>query len=118
MSHAPLPEYPPGVELIFSYGYVREGLNALAHRINAWLASPLSNNLLESLSNGSWARRHAVLVFDHSEPEYHTANEFGTDVVPEMPIAMPASVDELWCVLGSTTLRYTREGGWGRYSVI
>ena len=68
LAHVPV-DGRAGIELLLGYGYARTGLpDALAFRVQAWLDSDLSSNLRQSLWP-EFTTRHAVLVFDPSEPE-------------------------------------------------
>jgi len=103
----------PGVALIFSYGYARRGADAFARRVQAWVDLDESKwrNVVASLANGGWDSRHGVLIFDHSEPDFWTAEEQGTEFVPSFPIALADPI-ELWCIVGRVVLHQDLTPAW------
>ena len=111
VAHDPGPS-GPGIEISVGRGYVRTGdPNMLAFRAEAWLTSEVdaAQNLRNSLKQARFQRRHAVLCFDSSEPEYWSAQESGVAFAPSREIALPAEIDVLWCIVGSVVLRYDRD---------
>lgn len=108
----------PGIEIKVGWGYPRTGdPNELAFRVQAWLDSRLGSNLWLSLRQRSFARRHGVLSFDTSEPEFWSAHEAGLAFVPTLELTLPSEVDLLWCLIGSVLLRYERGQGWQSFDV-
>ena len=107
-----------GITIRVGWGYERNGdPDVLAFRVQAWLDSPLGSNLAHSLGQPRFARRHGVLSFDSSEPEFWSAHESGMDFVPTGDLALPRHVDVIWCVLGRVVLRYDAEHGWQSFDV-
>ena len=79
--------------------------------IQAWIDSPLGANLADSLRQSRFARRHGVLTFDSSEPEYSERDGTGgTQFVPTTSLTLPPEIDMLWCLIGPVVLRYDGEG--------
>jgi hypothetical protein len=105
----------PGIRLMFSYGYARRGPDAFARRLDAWIHDPDPEsrwaNVVASTANGDWQHRHAVLLFDFSEPDYHTAAELGASFVPSAPIEVDDPI-EVWCVIGPIVLHQNLAGDW------
>jgi hypothetical protein len=62
------------------------------------------------LRQPKFARRHGVLSFDSSEPEYWSAEEAGLNFLPTVDLRLPPSVDVLWCLIGPVLLRYDADG--------
>lgn len=109
------PGQEPGIEIALGSTYVRTGCaDTLVARLDLWLRSERSMNLLESLANeAGGTERHAVLIFDaQTEPEYQSAAELGTDFCPTQPLDLPHEIDVLWFVLGPVAGRYTATEGW------
>ncbi len=79
-----------GVELAFGFGYVRMGPNAFVERVINWIGDPDAkwSNVVESTANGGWLRRHGVLLFDPSDPDYWTAEELGERFLPTRPVPL------------------------------
>lgn len=108
-----------GIRIRVGWGYTREGdPNVLAFRIQAWLDSPLGANLAHSLRQSRFARRHGVLTFDSSEPEYWSAAEAGLEFGPTVDLTLPPQIDVLWCLIGPVLLRYDREQGWQSFNAV
>ncbi|MBA3374361.1 MAG: hypothetical protein H0U00_00835 [Actinobacteria bacterium] len=117
LAHEPSEHFGPGIAISLTGGYVRTGdPDTLAARVHGWLDSPLSNNLRESLWP-DFTRRHGVLSFDSSEPEYQSAQDAGATFLPTLELDLPAEVDVLWCVVGGVLLRYAPATGWTAHSV-
>jgi hypothetical protein len=118
MAH-PAPPGGGGIRIRVGWGYTREGdPNVLAFRIQAWLDSPLGANLALSLRQSRFARRHGVVTFESSEPEYWTAVEAGLAFVPTVDLTLPPEIDVLWCLVGPVLLRYDREQGWRSFDAV
>jgi hypothetical protein len=112
MAH-PAPTGGAGITIRVGWGSTRAGdPNVLAFRIQAWLDSPLGANLAYSLRQPGFARRHGVLTFDSSEPEYWSAMEAGTGFVPTTDLTLPPEIDVLWCLIGRILLCYDPTLGW------
>jgi hypothetical protein len=106
----PNEDHPPGIDVAFSYSYVRTGFpDAVVERIQSWLDSPFSGNLLESLQRTSAGERHAALWLA-SDPEADSASEQGLDFKPTTHLAMPESIDILWAFVPPVVWRY--DGQW------
>lgn len=106
---------PAGVFLLTGYGYVRTGRpDTIVDRIDAWMSSKRSDNLVASLHRPEYAKGHAVLVFDGLEPEWWSAQEADAYVLSRCP-TLPEQVDVLWALLGRQTLRYSKDSGWSGY---
>lgn len=102
---------PAGVFLVLSYGYTRTGrADTITDRIDAWLSTK-RRKLIEALSRSEYSERHAVLVFDSTEPELRSSEE-SNSFVPSRGLALPPEVDILWVVLGSRVLHYSLTDGW------
>ena len=69
------------------------------------------------MRQSKFARRHGVLTFDGSEPEFQSAQKAGLDFVPTAALMLPPEVDELWCLFGALLLRYGDAAGWQSFSV-
>jgi hypothetical protein len=111
LAHVPV-DGRAGIELVLGYGYARTGRpDALASRVQAWLDSELSSNLRQSLWP-EFAIRHAVLVFDPSEPEYWSAQRDPDAFVPQGELELPPEIDVLWCMVGRCLLHYESGPGW------
>ena len=106
----PTDAHPPGIDLAFSYGYVRTGISdKVVERIQTWLDSPLSENLIASLVRANADERHAALWLE-SDPETWSAEEQGTAFVPTVDLALPEAIDVLWAFLPPVAWRY--DGSW------
>ena len=104
----------PGITINSGWGALRtENPNTLAERVQAWLDSELSSNLVDSLSREEYGERHGVLVFDPMEPELETVRRDPRKYVPTNPIDLPPPLTHVWCILGPVVLRYSSDG-WER----
>lgn len=107
---------PPGgggIRFRVGWGSTRSGdPNVLAFRIQAWLDSPLGANLAHSLRQPRFTRRHGVLTFNSSEPEYWSAMESGVAFIPTVGLSLPPEIDTLWCLIGRILLRFDPGLGW------
>ena len=74
-------------------------------------------NLILSLRQTRFAKRHGVLTFDSSEPEYQSAIEAGTAFVPTVGLNLPSEIDVIWCLVGRVLLRYDAGVGWRSFDV-
>lgn len=102
--------HPPGIDVSFSYSYVRTGSpNALVTRIQAWLNGPLSANLLASLAGATTDERHAALWLA-SDPEADSAQEQGLAFQPTADLELPEPIDVLWVFVPPVVWRY--DGDW------
>jgi len=100
----------PGVDLIFGYGGVRTGrADTIASRVQMWLTSNESENLVRSLRRADADERHGALWLS-ADQELRSAREQGVTFCPRMPIALPEGVDALWIFVGPLALRY--DGSW------
>jgi hypothetical protein len=111
----PLGDDRPGIDIVLGSSYLRtEHANTIVARVDLWLRSDWSENLLTSLGNEPpGAERHAVLVFDaETEPEYHSAVEQGTAFCPTVHLDMPEAIDVLWFILGPIAARFAPSEGW------
>jgi hypothetical protein len=96
-----------------------EDPDVLAFRIQSWLDDPdQGSNLRDSLRQSKFTRRHGVLAFDSSEPEYTSAQEAGLAFVPTTELILPPEVDVLWCLIGRVLLRYENGHGWQSFEAI
>lgn len=103
---------PSGVSISLAHGSLRTGRpDTVADRIEAWLESSKSINLINSLDRTEYSDRHAALVFDQTEPELWSSAE-SRDFVPSRGLNLPAGVDVLWAILGPRVLRYSMSEGW------
>lgn len=115
------PTYPDrgvlaGVEITSVHGWFRTtDPNTVAERVQAWLDSELSSNLVESLDRPEYGERHGVLVFNGLEPELQSAVENPASFVPTVPLDLPGPVQVIWCLLGPVLLRFSIEDGWQRF---
>lgn len=117
IAHTPSEHLVAGIAISLTYSHVRTGdPDTLAFRVQAWLDSPLSDNLRRSLWS-EFARRHGVLSFDGSEPEYQSAQEAGTSFVPTAALTLPSEVDVLWCLVGRLLLRCEDDRGWQSFAI-
>jgi len=106
----PTSDRPPGIDLAFSYGYVRTGNpDAAAERIQSWLDGPLSENLTVSLARAAANERHAALWLE-SDPETWSAEEQGLAFVPTVGLNLPKPIDVLWAFIPPVVWRY--DGDW------
>lgn len=106
---------PPGVFISLGYGYVRTGrADTIADRIEAWLESDKSGNLIKSLARPEYSEGHAALVFNSLEPEWWSSADAET-FAPTRRIALPDPVNVLWAILGPRTLRYSASDGWQEF---
>jgi len=106
----PTADHPPGIDVAFSYGYVRTGSpNAVVERIQSWLDSQRSENLLDSLRQASAEERHAALWLA-SDPEVDSASEQGLDFKPTVDLMMPELIDVLWAFVPPAVWRF--DGEW------
>lgn len=116
MAHEPL-RRGPGIEIKVDWGFERTGdPDTFAFRVQAWLDSDQSRKLRDSLWP-EFAKRHGVLSFDSSEPEYQSTQDAGATFLPIVELDLPPEVDVLWCLVGAVLLRYERATGWTAYSV-
>jgi hypothetical protein len=115
MAHEPF-DGRAGITIKFGYGYVRSGPDTLAFRVQAFLDSEWADNLRQSLWP-EFARRHGVLVFDSSEPEYWSANEAGRAFVPTADLTLPDEIDVVWCLVGRLLLRFERGDAWQSFAL-
>jgi hypothetical protein len=111
---------PPGrhgsVRVQRAWRYLRTGdPNTLVDRIEAWFEAGLGENLIESLANEAEAVRHAVLVFDSTEPEIEAAIQQGMSFCPSVPPALPDVIEVLWLILGPVGCRFIVGEGWSSY---
>jgi hypothetical protein len=116
LGHKPHPEkgWPSGVHIVSGWGAERtENPNTLAERVQAWLDSELSSNMINSLARDEYGERHGVLVFDPMEPEMETARRNPEGYLPTDPVDLPAPLTHIWCILGPVVLRYSSLG-WER----
>ena len=109
-----------GIEVTIGWGYVRSGdPDVLAFRIQSWLDDAhQGSNLRDSLRQSKFTRRHGVLTFDSSEPEYTSAQEVGHAFVPTTGLTLPPEVDVLWCLIGRVLLRYENSHGWQSFETV
>lgn len=108
----------PGIQIHVGWGYARSGdPNVFAFRVQAWLDSDLGSNLRLSLRQEGFTRRHGVLSFDASEPEYWSVQKAGLAFVPTLALTLPSEIDVLWCLIGSCLLRYESDQGWQSFDV-
>lgn len=115
----PAPLGGGGIRIRVVWGYARDNdPNILALRIQAWLDSPLGANMTLSLRQYRFSRRHGVLIFESSEPEYWSAVEAGLAFVPSRDLTMPPEIDVLWCLIGPLLLRYDRDQGWRSFEAM
>lgn len=106
---------PPGVFISLGYGYVRTGrADTIAERIEAWLESDRSANLIQSLGRPEYSEGHAALVFNSLEPEWWSSAAAET-FAPTRPIALPEPVNVVWAIIGPRTLRYSVSDGWQEF---
>lgn len=114
MSHPPGHDERPGIELTLARGGVRtERGAAIVGRIDAWLQSDLSANLLESLRAEPDSERHAVLVIDPaSEPEAWTSGTDRAHLKPTDVLDLPDGIDVLWFILEEDSFRFAPGEGW------
>lgn len=116
LGHEALPHagMPAGIRLNSGWSFVRTGNpNTLVERVQAWLDSDLSRNLIESLSRDEYGERHGVLVFDSMEPELQTVLGDPLNYLPTESIDLPAPLTHIWCLLGPIVLRFSSDG-WQR----
>jgi hypothetical protein len=115
----PAPPGGGGIRIKVGWGYIRENdPNVLAFRVQRWLDSPLGANLAYSLRQSRFARRHGVLTFESSEPEYWSAAEAGLAFVPTVHLTLPPEIDVLWCLIGPVLLCYDPEQGWRSFDAV
>lgn len=108
---------PPGVELVFGYGYSRTGADDFAYRVQAWLDSHLSANLRGSLWPQA-TRRHGVLVFDSTEPAFSSMRRHASQSpAPLIDLDLPPEIDVLWCLLSQSVLQFEQGCGWKTVAV-
>lgn len=106
---------PSGVFISLGYGYVRTGrADTIADRVEAWLESGKSANLLKSLARPEYCEGHAALVFNSLEPEWWSSADVET-FAPTRPIALPEPVKVLWAIIGPRVLRYSVSDGWQEF---
>jgi hypothetical protein len=102
-----------GVEIQRAWGYVRTGQpNTIVTRIERWFDEGLGRNLIDSLATEPGAVRHAILVFDSTEPECRSAGEEGLGFCPSVVPILPNVIDVLWFILGPVACRFTVGEGW------
>lgn len=107
-----------GVQVLRGWGYVRTGLpDTMVARIERWFEEGLGENLVASLATEPGAVRHAVLVFDATEPEGRAAHEQGVGFCPTAAPVLPDLVDVLWLILGPVACRFTPAEGWSAFRV-
>lgn len=116
MAHDVLPGESPGIDLHFSYGLVRTGdADVIAMRVQMWLDSEVSTNLIASLEGVQAEVRHAALWLS-AEGETESAREQGTDFCPTRPMRLPTPIDVLWIFIGPIVLRF--DGSWTSSALI
>jgi hypothetical protein len=101
-------DHPPGIDVAFSYSYVRKGSpEPLLERVKAWLNSSSSANLLASLVSADADERHAAL-WVATDPEA-SSPDMSTTFKPTSDIDLPERVDVLWVFLPPIVWRYGGE---------
>lgn len=99
-----------GIDLNFGYGAVRTGrADVVAERVQMWLDSEQSANLVSSIRTAGADQGHGALWLS-TEEEAQSASEQGLDFCPRLSIALPDGVDALWIFVGPLALRY--DGSW------
>jgi len=119
--HDPIPGkgLPAGIEIVAGYGLKRTGRpDTLVSRIQEWLDSDLSDNLLASLDRDEYREKHGVLVFDDLEPERTATYEYPGSYLPRLALDLPNPVDVVWAIIGRVILRYSKMAGWQRFDRI
>jgi hypothetical protein len=107
-----------GVTVQRAWGSLRTGQpNTLVTRIEAWFEAGFGTNLIESLATETGAVRHAVLVFDSTEPEGQAAIDQGLNFCPSEALALPDVIDVLWFILGPVACRFMVGDGWTSFPV-
>jgi hypothetical protein len=81
-------------------------------RIERWFEEGLGRNLIDSLATEPGAVRHAILVFDSTEPESRSAIEEGLGFCPSVAPILPDVIDVLWFILGPVACRFMVGEGW------
>ncbi len=110
LAHEPLGVERPGIDLAFAHGGVRTGdANVVAERVQMWLQSELSANLIDSLTTSGADERHGALWLS-TEVEAESAREQGTFFRPNFPMTLPVGLDVLWIFVDPIVLRY--DGSW------
>ncbi len=100
----------PGIDLVFGYGQVRTSRpDVVVERVQLWLDSDQSINLIESLRASNADERHGALWLS-TEPESQTAIEQGLNFCPTRSLDLPIGVDELWILCGPISWRF--DGSW------
>jgi hypothetical protein len=100
----------PGIDIHFGYGSVRTGrADVVAERVQMWLDSELSANLIASLTGSGADEGHAALWLS-TEAESQSAREQGTSFCPTVAMTLPKGVDELWIFVEPIALHYN--AGW------
>ncbi|HEY5182340.1 MAG TPA: hypothetical protein VIJ07_21635 [Dermatophilaceae bacterium] len=115
LRRVPLPNERPGVDVVLGSSSIRTGrANTIVNRLDLWLHSDQSKNLLQSLCNERvGTQRYAVLVFDaQTEPEHKAAVEQGTMFCPTIDLHLPEPIDVLWFILGPIACRFTPADKW------
>ena len=107
-----------GVTVQRAWASLRTGQpNSLVTRIEAWFEAGFGTNLVESLATEIGAVRHAVLVFDSTEPEGQVAIDQGLNLCPSKAPALPDVINVLWFILGPVACRFVIGDGWTSYRV-
>jgi hypothetical protein len=107
-----------GVEVKRAWGYVRTGQpDTMVTRIERWFEEGLGGNLIASLATEPGAVRHAVLVFDATEPERRSAYEHRLSFCPSAAPILPDVIDVLWFILGPVACRFMPTEGWSSHRV-
>jgi hypothetical protein len=107
-----------GVQVQRAWGYVRTGQpDTMVARVERWFEERLGGNLIDSLATEPGAVRHAVLVFDATEPEHWSAHEHGLGFCPTAAPILPDVIDVLWFILGPVACRFTSAEGWTSHRV-
>jgi hypothetical protein len=107
-----------GVTVQRGWGYVHTGKpDTMVTRIERWFEAGLATNLIDSLATEPGAVRHAVLVFDSTEPERRSAIEEGIRFCPSAAPTLPDRIDVLWFILGPVACRFMVGEGWSSHRV-
>ena len=110
MAREPCQTEEPGIDLYFGYGLVRTAdPNVVVKRVQMWLDSKQSANLIASLVRSGADQKHGALWLS-TEAESESAAEQGIEFCPTLSLRFPPGLDVLWVFVTPLALRY--DGSW------